>query len=674
MLVSFDWLKEYVAVDLTAKQLAERLMFAGLNDDGQTAVGDDVQLNLEVTSNRPDWLGIIGIAREAAVLLGKPLTLPDPQLASGKTPVGKLAAVELNCPELCPRYTARVIRGVKIKPSPAWMVKRLATLGLPSINNVVDITNYVLMECGQPLHAFDLDKLAGHKIIVRRAMADENFLAINHKAYKLDSSMCVIADAERPVALGGVMGGADTEVGDRTTNLLIESASFDPRSIRATARALNLHSDSSYRFERLLDPAGVDWASRRACQLILELAGGELAEGLLDAGTPAPQREPITLRFDQLKRILGINVPADEARRILLALGNVEVRADKQKIEVIPPSWRQDLHREIDLVEEVARVHGYDKIPEDTQVPMVPSHRTISDRILEKIRTVLVAAGFDEALTLSVVEDHAFSPWSDVPPLATNMPVLRGADRLRRTLVPSLLAARRTNESLGNRTIELFELAKIYLPQAAPGALPHEPLMLALTSGGDYRATKGVIEALVDTLNPLAQLIAGPIKLLPLSDDRAAELCVQISGSEPIKLGYLGELSAAGLKEFDLRAATTVAELQISALIQIAQLVPQYRPLPVYPAIERDLNFVVDEPVTWEKLSATVRQAAGEIVEQVSFVDAYRDEARLGAGKKSLVLSVVLRSPTGTLTSDQADTACNQAIAAVAKELGGQLR
>ncbi|MFP6658440.1 MAG: phenylalanine--tRNA ligase beta subunit-related protein, partial [Pirellulales bacterium] len=266
MLVSWDWLKQYVALDMPQEQLEHRLMMSGLNHEGTEAVGDDIAIDLEVTSNRPDCLGHTGVAREIAVLYGASLRLPPAEPAESQTAVESIAKVRIDCPELCSNYIARVIRGVKIGPSPEWMVRRLQTLGIAAINNIVDTTNYVLMECGQPLHAFDLAKLAGPEIIVRQARDKEPFVAINHRAYVLEQGMCVIADSDRPVALGGVMGGADTEVTAATTELLIESAMFDPISIRNTARRLNLHSDSSYRFERGPDPAGVDWASRRCCE------------------------------------------------------------------------------------------------------------------------------------------------------------------------------------------------------------------------------------------------------------------------------------------------------------------------------------------------------------------------------------------------------------------------
>ncbi|HEY2148283.1 MAG TPA: phenylalanine--tRNA ligase subunit beta, partial [Pirellulales bacterium] len=534
-------------------------------------VGDDLAIDLEVTSNRPDCLGHIGIAREAAVLLSRPLKLPPANPRAGKTTASELTRVTIESPALCPRYTARVIRGVKIGPSPKWLVARLATLGIAAINNVVDITNFVLMECGQPLHAFDLAKLEGREIIVREARPGEPFEAINHKTYELEAGMCVIADRRRPVALGGVMGGADTEVSLATTELLIESAEFDPLSIRTTARRLNLHSDSSYRFERGVDPEGVDGASRRACELILELAGGELAAGVVDVGRQPPSRAPIVLRLSQLKRIVGIDFDPAEVRRILTALGNRELRADAERVEVVPPSWRRDLTREIDLVEEVARIHGYDEIPEDVGVPMAASARQRIDLVLAKVRQALLGAGLDEAMTISVVEQaasDAFSPWTDSPPLQLSTPILRRADLLRRSLVPSLLIARRTNETLANPPVELFETARVYLPKA--GGLPDEELMLAITSGRDFLAVKGILEAVLESLNPAANLEVADFEHELLAADRACEL--RLDGE---RFGFLGELSPAGFKQFELRGPTTVAEARIALLEKIANLAPQ---------------------------------------------------------------------------------------------------
>ena len=674
MLVSWNWLKDYVPLAMTPAELTDRLMMAGLNHEATERVGDDWQVNLEVTSNRPDCLGHLGVAREIAVLFDLPLSVPpaavaESALAAPVPAASSLVRVEIACPELCSQYTARVIRGVKIASSPAWLADRLRTIGVASVNNVVDVTNYVLMECGQPLHAFDLAKLRGGLIQVRHARAGEPFMAIDHKQYTLDAGMCVIADAERAVALGGVMGGADTEVSPATTDLLIESAEFAPISIRATARRLSLHSPSSYRFERGLDPAGVEWASRRCCELILKVAGGQLCDGVVRAGAEIAPRQPVVLRLAQLKRVLGIDVPADVVARILAALGNHSLQAGATEISVVPPSWRRDLTREIDLIEEVARVHGYDKIPEDVQVPMAPSHRRDQDRVLDRVRTVLTAAGFDEALTVSVVREEVvkmFSPWSDAEPLVSNTPILRGADRLRMSLVPSLLEARRINEALANPIIELFETAAIYLPRGEQ--LPREQWTLGIVSGGGFHHVKGAIEALVATICPAARLTASPTQQSLLDADRAVEL--QLDGR---RFALLGELTPAALKSAGLRAATTIAELDLEALAAAAQLVRKFQELSPFPAIERDLNLIMDEAVRWEDLAATVRTTVGGVLERLQYRETYRDAKRDGANRKRILFSLTLRAVERTLTSEEADSLRDQVVAACGQRHGAAL-
>jgi len=607
------------------------------------------------------------------------LNIPDPRPPCGVAKACELTKVTLDCPDLCYRYTARVIRGVKVKPSPKWLVDRLATIGIGAINNVADITNYVLMECGQPLHAFDFQKLDGREIIVREARKGERLEAINHKTYDLEPGMCVVADRSRPVALGGVMGGAATEVTSSTVDVLIEAAEFDPLSIRTTARKLTLHSDSSYRFERGLDPEGVDWASRRCCELILQEAGGELASAVVDVGRPAPKREPIVLRLSQLKRILGIDVDAAEVRRILTPLGNRELprtdgegpgTRDQGQMTFLPPSWRHDLTREIDLVEEVARIHGYDAIPEDVNVPMAASHRTDRDRVLTKVREVLVAAGLSEAMTISLQEPaaaEAFSPWTSEPPLVSSTPVLRRADRLRQSLIPSLFEARRNNEAVGNSDVQLFEIARVYLPK--PGSLPDEDLMLAIISGGVFFEVKGILEAIVARLNPTTTIEVRDFRHDLFAPGRGCEL--QVADE---RLGYLGEVRPEVRKKFDLREPATAAEVRIAALEKIAALVPHAVALSEFPAISRDLNLVVDERVRWADLEATVKSAAGTDLERIQYRDTYRDRERLGPGKKSQLLTVLFRRSSGTLTGTEADQIRDQIVAACQKAHGASIR
>jgi len=466
------------------------------------------------------------------------------------------------------------------------------------------------------------------------------------------------------VALGGVMGGADSEVSDTSVDLLIEAARFDPLSIRTTARKLNLHSPSSYRFERGVDPLGVDWASRRCCQLILELAGGTLATGSVDVpGPPKLDGEPIVLRLSQLRRVLGIEIEPAEVRRILTALGLGITTDDKTSLSTRPPSWRRDLTREVDLIEEVGRIHGYENVPEDVAVPMAASHRRDEDRVMGKVRTVMTAAGLDEAMTVSVVSQtwcDSVSPWSDAAPIRSSTPMLRGANLLRRSLIPSLLGARQVNQSLGNTTIELFETAKIYLPR--PEQLPEEPWMLGIVSGENFLSVKGVLESVVAALNPAAEVTVDDAQVDLL--EAGATCRLSLNGR---LWGYLGQVGPEGLKQFGLRGAATVAEVRIDVLAAAAKLVPAHQPTSPFPAIAQDLNLIVDESLRWSDLAATVRAAAGEHLEQVDYRETYRDAQHDGAGKKRLMFSFTLRSQQRTLTGEQAEQIRTQIVAACAE-------
>lgn len=648
--------------------LETRLMMSGLNHEETTDVVGDKVIDLEVTSNRPDCLGHLGVAREVSVLFDVPLTLPPAEPAEGKTPVDELVSVNIQCPELCYRFTARVIRGVKIGPSPDWLRKRLEAIGQPSVNNVVDVTNYVMMECGQPLHAFNYAKLRDHKIIVREPKSGEKMEAIDHKTYQLEAGMCVIADGQRAVALGGVMGGAETEVDESTTDILIEAARFSPVSIRGTARKLNLHSAASYRFERGVDPENVDWASRRCCELILQVAGGELAAGVVDVGAEHKPTGPVSLRLPQLPRVLGIDVPADEARRILKALGCKEQSADEKQITVIPPSWRSDLTREADLIEEVARIYGYEKIPEDVSVPMAASAKREKDVQVEAIRHVLSAAGIDEAMTISTVNEelsHAYSPWSDGPPLATSAPVIGRANLLRRTLIPSLLTARRTNETLANPRIELYEIAHIYLPSA--DELPDERTVLTIASGGDFYRIKGVLNSIAQSLNPKLRL-----QFRAQTDDFYTSRCAAIYVNDK-HIGVLGEVSPAGLKKFDLRTPATVAELHLLPLMEQAVAVRKYSKPPEFPAMAYDINLIVGDDVTWDVIRELTLSNGGEIVEDVEFREIYRDQKLADAGKKKVLFQVSFRSTTETLTHEEANAVHGRIVAACRNKLNAEL-
>ncbi len=418
-----------------------------------------------------------------------------------------------------------------------------------------------------------------------------------------------------------------------------------------------------------MDPVGIDWASRRCCELILQLGGGRLARGVISVGQGIPVREPIVLRMSQLPRMLGIEIPADEVQRILTALGCQPAAQDVRSVTVVPPSWRRDLTREIDLVEEVARVYGYDRIPEDVGVPMAPSHRSDEDRVLGKVRQVLLCAGLDEAMTASVVPEElaaVISPWTDAAALQTSTPMLKGADRLRRSLIPSLLEARRVNESLGNPVIELFETARVFLP--ARGDLPGEQWTLGIVSGGDYYRVKGVIEAVLAALRPGTRLEAVESRQPLLDSVKSSELRVQGQC-----LGYLGELSAGGLQQAGLRSPATVAEIRMPVLVELANLIPKYAEQSPYPAIERDLNLIVNEAVRWASLAETVQRSVGECLESLRYQEIYRDPKKDGAGKKRLLFSITLRSRQRTLTNEEADQIRQQVVDACHQSHGAVL-
>ena len=559
------------------------------------------------------------------------------------------------------------------------MADRLRAIGIASVNNIVDITNYVLMECGQPLHAFDLAKLAGPEIIVREAEKGEKFVAIDHKNYELDLGTCVIADTSRAVALGGVMGGADSEVSDVTVDLLIESAEFNPVAIRNTARTLNLHSPSSYRFERRVDPRGIDWASRRCCELILELAGGELAEGAIDVGEDTAARENVVLRLSQLERVLGIRIEHEAVQRILQALGNELIDSGNENIEVAPPSWRRDLTREIDMIEEVARIHGYDQIPEDTAVPMFASHRTDRERLLDCVRHVLTGCGVDEAVTTTLVPQEwsdAISPWTDAAAVATDVPMkgvlaeapkgLSPANTARRSLIPSMLEAKRLNESLGNMGVQLFETAQVYLPER--GAIPTQKMMVGIVSDADYYDVKGIVEALVAAVNPAASLVFEPTRQTILEPEQSSRITC---GAEVV--GFLGVVKPTGLKISRLLTSATVAQLSLPALESIADLNRQAAPVSPYPAITRDLNLIVDETLRWADVEATVWKSGVETLESVTYQDIYRDTKIDGNGKKRLHFSIFLRSSSGTLTNEEADASRDSIVATCSEHHGAKL-
>jgi len=674
MLVSWKWLSRYVDLSMPITELESRLALSGLNHESTEAVDDDFVIDLEVTSNRGDCLGHIGVAREVAVLYDKQLRTPLVDLEAAIDAKGPAASVDNQMPEVCSRYIARLIRGVKVGPSPKWLSDSLRSIGVNSINNVVDATNYVMFECGQPLHAFDHDKLSGGRIVVRPASEGEKIEAIDHHTYTLDRDMCVIADADSPVAIAGVMGGAATAVTESTMNLLIEAAMFAPLSVRRTARKLKLASASSYRFERRVDPRGVDWASRRVCELIVSSGDGIVSGLATDTNPSVPTPVQVTLTYSQIRRLLGIDIDRGEVIRILTALGCQVISDDgpgKLAVRIESPSWRHDLSREVDLIEEVARIHGYDKIPEDAPIPVVPSAKRPFDVAVEKVRGVMMAAGFCEAMTPSIVTDKTdaiASPWTDRPAMGTVTTMLEGARKLRRSIVPSLLQSRAANWAAASVEADLFEIAHIYLPGHSPQEAPAEQYSLGIVSGQDYFFIKGVVDGISQRLGLSQKLNFQSTSIAGMDDDWSAEIKL---GDRVV--GYQSAIDAKTQKELKLPGKVIALELSLVALLEEAKLVPTQKGVNPFPSIIRDLNLIVDESIRWSALERSVRAAVSEELEGVHYRETYRDAARDGENRKRILLSVELRKPDSTLTHAEADTLVKAILESCEKEVGAKL-
>ena len=680
MILSHHWLADYVELPESVDELVERLALSGLNHESTRAVGGDTAIEIEVTSNRPDCLGHVGVARELSVLLRRPLRMPEPRPLEKGPPVTRSLTVDIAALECCPYYSARVIRGVRVGPSPDWLVARLWTLGVTSVNNVVDVTNYVMFECGQPLHAFDLGRLEGGSVVVRRAAAGEEFRALNHKTYPLTATMCVIADARRPVALAGVMGGADTEIRGDTTDVLLESAQFAPLAVRAAARGLALASPSSYRFERGPDPAAVDWASRRAAELIIQVAGGTLDAGAVTAGALELPTASIPLAPGAVGRVLGVEIPEGRQREILVGLGFVETPDAGRPGRVCwrSPSWRRDVTREIDLVEEIARIEGYDRVPEDVPIAARPVEWSAREVAVRHAGEVLVAAGLFEAMTRSVVTGDAESlpsPWSDAPPLVISPPLVRGADRLRRTLLPSLVEARAVNAAVGAAHEGLFEIARGYLADSTDPALPvTEPLFVSAVTGGDFFRAKGLALAVLERLGVTADaVVCRPITGGLFTSGRAAEVMLG-TAAELRRVGVIGEFTEGFLERHSVSGPVSGFELRIDLLESGLHTVrPLVRPSE-FPAVDRDLNLVVGAEVAWGDVERTIRQSAGGLLEACRLVEVWDDAERLGAGRKSLVVALRLRSAAGTLTGDETARVVDELVAECGRRVGATLR
>lgn len=690
MNISYNWLRDLVPTERSPGDVAAQLTRVGLAVEGVHEHGSDHVLDLDLTSNRPDCLSHLGVARELSVIDGIDVIVPeDPaEIPIPTALASEIASIEDG--DLCYRFTARIIRNVKVGPSPQWLVDRLEAVGERSINNVADITNYVMLELGQPMHAFDLDRLAGGRIVVRRARAGEMITTLDEVERKLDRDVLAICDAEKPVAIGGVMGGLDSSITEATGNVLLEVAYFDRASIRASSRRLNLATEASYRFERGVDIQNLKRASDRAANLICELAGGEKG----DFADVYPNRKSVVaVDTDDLpaavRRLTGLQVDHQECVRILGALG-ISAR-DTDENTFVVPSWRHDISIEEDLVEEVARHAGYENIADELPPAYHAGEYQPTEHRERALRQVLTDIGFDEAISYSFIDtshDDVFEPVpgliderAEEPFVMLRDSVIEGAVRMRPGMLPGLLAAVRHNFNHQRRDLRLFELGRVFTTAAGEDGLPSETELLSLVvTGGeagegrklatrelDFYDAKGGVEAALEALG-FKNVEFSPAQVRHLRQGQSATISYQ---GKP--LGYVGRLAEDIATAYKFRQPVYVAELNLTTLLQEPTSASVYCPLPRFPSVSRDVSLLVDRGVEFSSIVAAIRAQNYDLCRGVSFVDVYEGKG-LGAGERSLTIRLDYRSDERTLVEDEVEAVHSAILAALASDLGVKQR
>ena len=647
-------------------------------------LGDDI-LDITVTPNRPDCLSILGIAREVAALTGVEVKEPDSSYPEKGQPIGSLASVEIEDPDLCPRYTASIITGVKIGPSPGWLQDRLSKSGMRSINNVVDVTNYVMLEYNQPLHAFNFKNLKESKIRVRRARQGEILDSLDGAKRVLSASMLVIADAQDPVALGGVIGGAHSEVNENTTEILLESANFNAINNRRTAQASKIFTEASTRFEKGLRAELPPIALRRATQLIHQVAGGVVAKDILDIfpGREQMQAPVLTLTAKRLQRILGTTLPVKRVEEVLVSLGFSVERSGEKDLTVTVPYWRSDIHIEDDLIEEVARIVGYDEIPTTMLSTPIPPYQPQPKRQLkERIRDLLVGYGLQEIISYpaSSLEDldKVRGANNGISPVRLANPMSIQHEYMRTTLRAGLLSTLSANVSHAQGPIALFEIGRVFLPK--DGTLPDEPEMLSavfcgprsethwLSTDGDlgFYDPKGIVEALMEKLGIEIEFEAvnDPV----LHPGRGARV---MAGDK--YLGVTGEVHPAVVKSFDVaRSPVAIFELDIDNLLSVVPgHGPRYKPVGRFPSAIRDLSIIVDMDVLASAVQALI--TSRPLVGNVRLFDTYTG-GNIPQGKRSLAYHIYFQSPERTLTAEEITGGLKAVVDCLEREVGALVR
>ncbi len=689
MRLPVEWLKDYVTVSGKPEALAQRLTMAGHEVTAIHDSDDGPVLELEITPNRADCLSILGLAREVAAITGQPLKFlrtkdkrPETRDQKRKSQVSGLkspVSVQIEDRKGCPRYIGRLIEGVKIAPSPAWMQKRLAACGIRAINNVVDITNYVLLEYGQPLHAFDFAKLAQGTIIVRRAKPSESIKTLDETTRTLTAETLVIADAARPVAVAGVMGGVGSEVTAATTTVLLESALFDPILVRRACRWLGAASESSYRFERGVDPAGVEKASARAAALMAQLAGGR-EQAVVDVGSKPRPRSAIIFDMPRASKWLGTPLVSSTTRGFFARLScrvATSGSGDLQRVE--PPSFRRDLTQEVDLYEEVARLIGYDRLPARVPVASGSSETTAVYWRLQSLRCLCAGLGLSEVLTWALISESELgrAGYAAGDAVRVANPLSHDHAWLRPSLIPGLLAAVRRNVTQGVSSLRLFEVGQVFVPSMTGRVVEVPRLGIALsgvwasgwqgTAPCDFFRLKGVIETLI------GKLCEGTLQVSasPLAWGDVGHTARVLLGDQPV--GVLGQVSARVGASLDLQDPVWIAGLFGDALLERRRTGHAGRAPTVFPPVKRDLSIVVKDGMPYERIAQVIRDVAGPLAARVELIDRYAGK-QVPSGKHSLTFSIDYREASRTLAAAEVDAVHQRLVQALAERCGASLR
>ena len=697
MKVVYNWLKDFVDATAPPEELASRLALAGTNIGSLENGPHGAVIDAEIGSNRPDCLGHYGIAREVAAIYKLPLKHVSPKPAESAAKSSDAIKVEIQAPELCGRFTARVIRNVKIQPSPKWLKDRLEASGVSSISNVVDVSNYVMLELGHALHAFDYDKVRDHKIVVRPAKPKEKVRTLDGVERQLDPGMCMISDGDgsRSIGIGGIMGGAETEISFSTKNVLIECAWFDPVAVRRASRSLKLHTEASLRFGRGADPEMAELASRRSAELILELAGGELLAGVVDVypGKRAPEKIRVTRA--EILRVMGADVPDKQIEASLSALGFAPVRVDHNRgaegsllaaWECAQPSWRAEVEREIDLIEEIARIYGLDKFPPRLPAARQGAARPPHGEAETRLRERLIGLGYREIVTIPHVaeeRDALFRP-AGVSPARLSNPLSEEAGVLKSTGIVTMAAALEWNLNHGQRDARLFEIGRHYRLKENR---PVETSVLTIGATGEARE-KSLYESPRDY--SFADLKGALDEIGQLADGRDAQgFQWRDEGPEwlhpgkrgkiqlgNVELGMAGQLTRRIADLLKLRQGVFLAEIELAPLysaMQSAKTAQRYVPLPRFPSVQRDFSLLLAEGISFAQISQSIRSLNIQEITSIEAVDLFRGK-NVPAGKYSLLVRVTFQSREATLTDAQINHFEDKIISILKHRQGAQLR